>query len=241
MCSRSRRSRRSNLRSPWSRSRLRVRDRGDRSCAIDATGSPQWSRWALRSPAAGEPGASATGVLSELRSLTLPARQDPTITSGIAYLVKHQSPDGSWRSDRYATFKDGTALTPLVVCALQKAGGSPEAVRQGCQFLAKSIPIGDEGTLDYPAYTAALSVTALSREVRRVPELRKAPTPGSNTCSNGNSQRDSAGSPKIASSAVGAIAGSFPKSPKPARSPRRSSNPISQRLSSPSKHCRKPA
>ncbi|HEY2909953.1 MAG TPA: prenyltransferase/squalene oxidase repeat-containing protein, partial [Gemmataceae bacterium] len=107
-------------------------------------------------------------------SLTLPARQDPTITSGIAYLVKHQSPDGSWRSDRYATFKDGTALTPLVVCALQKAGGSPEAVRQGCQFLAKSIPIGDEGTLDYPAYTAALSVTALSREVRRVPELRKA-------------------------------------------------------------------
>ncbi|HXD88838.1 MAG TPA: prenyltransferase/squalene oxidase repeat-containing protein [Urbifossiella sp.] len=113
-----------------------------------------------------------------LRSLTLPARQvhidDPAVASGIAYLVKQQSPDGAWRSDRYATFKDGTALTPLVVCALQEAGGSPDAIRKGCEFLAKSIPVGDEGTLDYPAYTAALSVTALSRELRRDPELRKA-------------------------------------------------------------------
>jgi hypothetical protein len=87
---------------------------------------------------------------------------------GVAFLVKHQSPDGAWRSDVYGTFKDGTSLTPLVVCALQEAGpaGDREAVRKGSAFLAKLIkPDGSidvEGGIDYPVYTAALAVVALS-------------------------------------------------------------------------------
>lgn len=89
---------------------------------------------------------------------------------GIAFLLKQQSPDGAWRSDVYGTFKDGTALTPLVVHVLQQVGPATEAereaVRKGSEFLATLIkPDGSvtvEGGLDYPVYTAALAVVALS-------------------------------------------------------------------------------
>ena len=49
-----------------------------------------------------------------------PVRAADTATA-VAFLLKHQSPDGAWRSDVYAAFKDGTALTPLVLAALQEA------------------------------------------------------------------------------------------------------------------------
>lgn len=101
------------------------------------------------------------------------------LTPGVRFLVKQQSDDGAWRSDVYATFKDGPALTPLVVCALQEAGepgGAAAAVRKGCEYLAKMVkPDGTieegESGLDYPAYTAALAVTALSHEVSRDPAV----------------------------------------------------------------------
>jgi hypothetical protein len=99
----------------------------------------------------------------------------PALAKGVAYLLKQQSPDGAWRSDVYATFRNGPALTPLVVCALLDArepGGisPPEvrtAIRKGSEYLAKmarpdgSIDPGEDG-LDYPVYTAALAVKALS-------------------------------------------------------------------------------
>jgi hypothetical protein len=95
-----------------------------------------------------------------------------SLVKGAAYLAKAQSPDGAWRSDVYATFKDGTALTPLVVVALQDAAGQlPESSaalhRKGCEFLAKlvkadgTIDPGPDG-LDYPVYTAALTIRAFS-------------------------------------------------------------------------------
>jgi hypothetical protein len=89
---------------------------------------------------------------------------------GVAFLLKQQSPDGTWRSDVYAAFKDGTALTPLVLCALQDAAESADskAARQkASDWLAKmaksdgTIDTGKDG-LPYPVYTAALTVTALS-------------------------------------------------------------------------------
>lgn len=105
-----------------------------------------------------------------------PARTpDKSLAAGVAFLVKQQSGDGAWRSDVYATFKDGPALTPLVVCALQEAGepgasapGVRTAIRKGCDYLAKrvkadgTIENGESG-LDYPVYTAALAVKVLSR------------------------------------------------------------------------------
>lgn len=92
------------------------------------------------------------------------------LASGVGYLLRHQSPDGAWRSDTYGTFKDGTALTPLAVVALIEAGGTVETAssrRAGSEFLAQMVKQDgtiDEGPfgLDYPVYTAALSVIALS-------------------------------------------------------------------------------
>ena len=94
-----------------------------------------------------------------------------------AFLMKQQSKDGAWRSEIYATFKGGAALTPLAICALQEAGSTgltetstlpiQVARRGGSEYLAKMVrPDGsiDEGAdgIDYPVYTAALSVIALS-------------------------------------------------------------------------------
>jgi squalene-hopene/tetraprenyl-beta-curcumene cyclase len=94
------------------------------------------------------------------------AARTAALPRGVAFLLKQQSPDGAWRSDVYGTFKDGTALTPLVVCALQEAGTSSPEVRKGSEYLAKLIkPDGSidvEGGLDYPVYTASLAVVALS-------------------------------------------------------------------------------
>ena len=93
---------------------------------------------------------------------------------GVEYLLKQQSPDGGWRSDVYATFKDGTALTPFAVTALQEAHDAgvrtaavDAAIKRGCEFLAAFTK--PDGTIappadgfDYPLYTAALTIKAYS-------------------------------------------------------------------------------
>ncbi|OWK38529.1 hypothetical protein FRUB_07649 [Fimbriiglobus ruber] len=108
------------------------------------------------------------------------ARSAPEVglAPGVRFLLAQQSPDGAWRSDVYATFKDGTALTPHVLVALQAAadaGALPDtaaARRKASEWLAKKV--GADGTIDegadglpYPVYTAALSVTALSHADNR--------------------------------------------------------------------------
>jgi len=94
---------------------------------------------------------------------------DQVLAAGVAYLVAHQSPDGAWRSDIYATFKDGPALTPLVLLALTESADAASAAarRKGCAYLAGLVQpdgtiAGGEAGLDYPVYTAALAVKVLS-------------------------------------------------------------------------------
>ena len=65
------------------------------------------------------------------------------LSEAVSYLEGRQSPDGAWRSDVYGTFKDGTALTPLVVHALQ-----PDAERHG--FLAAPLVLAAVQALDDP-------------------------------------------------------------------------------------------
>jgi hypothetical protein len=124
-------------------------------------------------------------TLADTRPLAAP------LARGVGYLLKQQSPDGAWRSDVYATFKDGPALTPLVVCALQEAGESAEprvvalgaraAARKGSEYLAKmvrpdgSIDAGEDG-LDYPVYTAALAVRPSRTRITRT--CSRPATPG---------------------------------------------------------------
>jgi hypothetical protein len=99
---------------------------------------------------------------------------DESLAAGIAYLLKQQADDGAWRSDVYATFKDGTALTPLAVTALQDAhdAGTRDAsvtaaINKGLAWLAKfskpdgTIDPGPDG-FDYPVYTAALTLKAFA-------------------------------------------------------------------------------
>ena len=93
---------------------------------------------------------------------------------GVEYLLKQQAPDGAWRSDVYATFKDGSALTPFAVTALQEAldaGAGTDALRvaikKGCEHLATfTTPDGvvkpPADGFDYPLYTSALALKAFS-------------------------------------------------------------------------------
>jgi hypothetical protein len=96
------------------------------------------------------------------------------LAHGAAHLVSKQSEDGAWRSDVYATFKDGTALTPFAVVALQDAHDAgvrtpavEAAIAKGVAWLARlsrkdgSIDPGPDG-LDYPLYTSALAIKAYS-------------------------------------------------------------------------------
>jgi hypothetical protein len=84
------------------------------------------------------------------------------------FLLARQESDGAWRSDSYGTFKDGTALTPLVLNALLAAATDRErAIARAADYLAAMVrPNGDitppSYGFDFSLYTAALTVTALS-------------------------------------------------------------------------------
>lgn len=95
---------------------------------------------------------------------------EASLTEGIAYLDSCQSADGTWPSDVYGTFKDGTALTPLVSVALQEANPAHEAASLSKSLDYLSGLVADDGQIsapsygfDFPLYTSALSVVALSR------------------------------------------------------------------------------
>jgi hypothetical protein len=92
------------------------------------------------------------------------------LASARDYLVARQTADGAWRSDSYATFRDGDCLTPLVLCALARSSGGDElqtAQHRGVKFLADlssrlTPSVGAEARpLNYPIYTAASAVIAL--------------------------------------------------------------------------------
>ena len=98
-----------------------------------------------------------------------------TLRRGVAYLLSQQVAGGAFASDTYAAFRDGTALTPLVLHALQRvtalADLTADARRKAVNFLtAFTRP---DGTLNpgpdgfaYPVYTAALATRTLQGPAR---------------------------------------------------------------------------
>jgi squalene-hopene/tetraprenyl-beta-curcumene cyclase len=99
-------------------------------------------------------------------------RLDQGLASASRFLTGRQDAEGAWRSDIYATFRDGPALTPLVVNALSACPDSAErknACGKGAKYLADmvkadgTINAGPHG-LSYPVYISAQSVVVLSRE-----------------------------------------------------------------------------
>lgn len=95
-------------------------------------------------------------------------RTQQAVERGARWLCKNQSEDGAWRSDVYATFKDGPALTPLALLALRDlpVTESIELARtKGIAYLTELIRskgnVGGERGLGYPVYTAALTVQVM--------------------------------------------------------------------------------
>jgi squalene-hopene/tetraprenyl-beta-curcumene cyclase len=105
-------------------------------------------------------------------------RLDRALAAAGRFLAGRQSADGAWRSEQYASFKDGTALTPLAVVALRPVTDRAEFKKpfgKGIAYLESlvrrdgTIAEGRHG-LNYPVYTAALAVVVLSapgQEVHR--------------------------------------------------------------------------
>jgi hypothetical protein len=97
----------------------------------------------------------------------LSKRIDETLGRGIRFLASRQDADGLWRSEVYGSFKDPSALTPLVSSALEAARPTTSADHRAVSFLAGMVR--SDGSIDietnalpYPLYTASLTVNLLS-------------------------------------------------------------------------------
>lgn len=105
--------------------------------------------WALRHVVAG----CGTGTLPDPRS------------AAIAWLLNRQSSDGAWRSDTYGAFRDGRALTPVVLRSLAGEGPAEAASGKACAWLLEN-----RATLfgEYPVHLAS----AILESSMRLPQLK---------------------------------------------------------------------
>ncbi len=73
-----------------------------------------------------------------------------------AWLLDRQSPDGAWRSDTYGAFRDGRALTPVVLRALPAGAAAAKACRW---LLENRETLFDE----YPVHLASAVLEGTAR------------------------------------------------------------------------------
>jgi hypothetical protein len=110
-----------------------------------------------------------TSVAGAESDLELVAEIDAAVAKGVEFLAAKQSPDGAWRSHTYAPFKEGDALSPLVMTALLRVAlddRAKEPCQRGMQYLVKLSKRTFEDkdgirSLAYPIYTAANTTIAL--------------------------------------------------------------------------------
>jgi hypothetical protein len=105
--------------------------------------------WALRHVVAG----GGTGTLPDPRS------------AAVAWLLKQQSGDGAWRSDTYGAFRDGRALTPVVLRALVIERAAEAVCRKACAWLLENRATLFE---EYPVHLAS----AILESSTRLPDLK---------------------------------------------------------------------
>ena len=106
-------------------------------------------------------------------------RIDEALDRGVKFLVSCEDADGLWRSEVYGSFKEPSALTPLVASALDAARITTSTDERAVNFLAGLIRherATDTQTsrLGYPLYTAALTINLLSMPSRRTHEKSQA-------------------------------------------------------------------
>ncbi len=110
----------------------------------------------------------------------LVARIDAALEKSVAFLVAHQDKDGAFRSTQYAAFKDGRAVSPMVLSALLFLPTSPErsaAYQRGVDFVASIVDATGQviGPLDYPVYSTAGALLVLSVPRNARHDAKKAP------------------------------------------------------------------
>jgi hypothetical protein len=92
-------------------------------------------------------------------------RIDGALRAAEGFLLSAQSADGSWKSDVYGQFKEGDALTPIVVVTLlelPETPKSPEAIERGAKYLRHFV-IGDGSrpiNLPIPTYRVYMAAGA---------------------------------------------------------------------------------
>lgn len=118
-------------------------------------------------------GAVGWGGLMLAGSLELlAARGLEPMRRALRYLAERQSADGAWRSGRYAAFREGDVLTPLVLWAMQAArpgNDSEAAIAHGLGWLRQlSDTCGAQqepwASLRYPLFTASYAAQVFARE-----------------------------------------------------------------------------
>jgi len=86
------------------------------------------------------------------------------------FLLARQAADGAWRSTRYGAFREGDALTPLVLWALGSMDGMGAAcAERGLQWLeeltaAQAARAEPWSGLAYPLFTAGYAAQVLRAE-----------------------------------------------------------------------------
>jgi hypothetical protein len=131
-------------------------------------------RWFLKSIVAGGTGCLAGCGTRRLVATSAPApslveRIERSLVSAARFLIGRQSADGSWRSDVYGPFRDGTSLTPLVLRTLLALPADKDveaSCRKGAAYLASFVqPDGSINAphgVSYAVYTSAGAVQVLS-------------------------------------------------------------------------------
>jgi len=117
-------------------------------------------------------GAVGWGGLLLAGSLELRAvRSAEPIRRAHRYLAAQQSADGAWRSGRYAAFREGDVLTPVVLWAMQAGHAKADddaTLTRGLEWLRQLTDLcrsqqSPWSALRYPLFTASYSAQVLAR------------------------------------------------------------------------------
>jgi hypothetical protein len=96
-------------------------------------------------------------------------RHTAAVRAALGFFAGRQSPDGAWRSSRYAAFRDGDALTPVVLWAMQAVPSSmsDEVFARGLRWLERLTDTQSRraepwAELRYPLFTASYAAQVLA-------------------------------------------------------------------------------